>query len=77
MTNAEAEKILEDAVSKLGEHFEAVQVLVSWVDEGATHFIPRGSGNWYSRQGMAKAYTDREISSETADQLALRLKLDD
>lgn len=77
MTNEEAEKIIEEAVAKLGEHFDAVQVLVSWVDEGATHFMPRGSGNWYSRQGMAKAYTDREISSETADQLASRLKPDD
>lgn len=77
MTNEEAEKIVEDAVGKLGEFFEAVQVLVSWVDEnGATRFVPRGSGNWHARQHMSQEFVEREKSADIADQIAKRLNED-
>lgn len=78
MTNEEAGKILEDAVSKLGEFFEAVQIIVSWVDEeGATHYVPRGSGNWYARQHMCQEFVGREKSAEIADQIGKVLKEDE
>lgn len=63
---SEADKLrerLEVLTSELCEHFEAVQVLASYSDDAGTHFISRGSGNWYARQGMAHEF----IQSEQAD----------
>lgn len=77
MTSEEAEKLLQAAVDKLGDHFDCVQILASWEQEGATRFLPRGSGNWWGRQGMAQEFINREISSDTADQIADRLNGND
>lgn len=74
MTQAEAERILESAVEKLGEHFDAVQIFGTWCDEGSTKFLPRGSGNWYARQGMAHEFINRDISGDAAEQIAAKLK---
>lgn len=76
MTHAEAEKILEDAVAKLTEHFDAVQILATWMDGGSTYFIPRGGGNFYARQHIAQEFVEREKSSDIADQIAKRLNDD-
>jgi hypothetical protein len=42
----------------LGEHFDAVQIMVSRhePDKGGTHFINYGVGNWFSRYGQAKEW---------------------
>lgn len=54
---------LGEVASELCEHFEAVQILCSYSDDSGTHFITKGSGNWYARQGMAHDF----IGSAQAD----------
>ena len=57
MTKEQAMELVEATAAKLGEHFDAVQIMVSWLswpaDGGGTNLINRGCGNWYARQGMA------------------------
>lgn len=70
MTPTEAAAILERAVAQLGEHFDALQILASWQEEGVTKCTPRGTGNWYARQGMAHEFINADIAQENARQLA-------
>lgn len=74
MTQAEAEKLLDDAVARLGEHFDSVQILASWNEEGLTLCCKRGVGNWYARQGMAHEFINADQAQETAHQIAQVLK---
>lgn len=75
MTHQEAEAILEEAAAKLGEHFDAVQILATFQnDHASTCFTPRGVGNFYARLGMAKAFVDRDEAYENAEQIAQKLK---
>lgn len=61
LNNEQAEAILERATNGLMEHFEAVQILVTWTDEkGDTFARVHGAGNWYSRVGMATEMIERE-----------------
>lgn len=66
MTGDEAEKMLDLAASKLHEHFDAVQIMVSWNEDGFTKCTKRGCGNWYARQGMAKEFMDQDQAQTTA-----------
>lgn len=52
-------KIVQDHVSQLREHFDAVQILCSNLEEGGenTSSFAYGSGNWHARQGLAKEWT--------------------
>lgn len=77
MTNKEAEKLLEEVSEKLGEHFDAVQVLASWNEEGFSMFAKRGAGNWYARQGMAHEFINSDIAQDNAAQIAEALKNND
>lgn len=74
MTNEEVEKMVNGAVDRLGEHFEAVQILVSWQDEGATFSLFRGTGNWFSRQGMAQSFINNDVAQDNARQIAEQLE---
>lgn len=68
MTLEEARNILDAHVSQLKEHFDAVQLMVSWeTDDGnaTTSCVKRGGGNWWARQGMAHDF----INTDTADTL--------
>lgn len=76
MTNKEAEKILEEAASKLGEHFDSVQIMISWNDNGYTMCCKRGVGNWYARQGMAHEFINEDVAKENALHIANELKED-
>lgn len=69
MNAAEAEEILERFAAMLGEHFDAVQILASWNDEGLSYCAKRGTGNWYARQGMAHEFINADIAQENARQL--------
>lgn len=69
-TQEEAEEILEKAASVLGEHFDAVQILASWNEDGQTTCVKRGSGNWYARQGMAHEFINSDISQSNAYELS-------
>lgn len=73
MTEAEIESILRECTEKLGEHFEAVQILVSWNEDGLSKMRKMGAGNWYARQGMAHEFINADIAQENAHQIAAKL----
>lgn len=73
MSPAEAQKLIEECAAKLGEHFEAVQILASWTDQGVTHGSKRGCGNWYARQGLAHEFINQDMAHEHAVQIAEHL----
>lgn len=74
MKREEAERILEDAAARLGEHFDAVQILASGNEEGLTFCCKRGVGNWYARRGMAHEFINADQAQEIAHQIAQVLK---
>ena len=75
MNRTEANKILEDAAAKVGEHFDAVVVIGSWKTEGeqTTEFSSRGSGNHFARQGMCKAYLQYDLCDEIGGAVASKM----
>ena len=73
MTPEECTEILAIAARKLGEHFDAVQIMVSYNDEGTTRASFNGCGNWYARQGMAHSFINTDIAQENALEIASRL----
>lgn len=66
-------KILEDAVLKLSEHFDAIQICASRVsrpddecltDEGETQTFFSGHGDWNSRLFMCSRLVRRDSERE-------------
>lgn len=71
MTSKEAEKHLDSIVARLAEHFDAVQILVSWGAEGGdTCGLSRGGGNWYARQGLAHEFIEQARARGNAHELS-------
>jgi len=70
----EQKKLVEECNAKLGEHFDAVQILVSWNEEGRTNMYKLGSGNWYARQGMAHDFINTDVAQEYAHQLGQQIR---
>lgn len=70
MNGEQVNKLLDDYAAKLGEHFGAVQIMVTWDEGGVTHAAKRGCGNWYARQGMAHEFINCDMAVENAHQLA-------
>lgn len=75
MNNEEAMKMIQATAAQLGEHFEAVQILVSRPQEGGggTHCVKSGIGNWYARQGMAHEFIEEDKAQEHAAALGSRI----
>lgn len=61
---------LKVVAQTLGEHFDAVQILVSFTEDGATHIWKPGCGNWFARQGMVHEFINTDIASENAKRIA-------
>ena len=57
------------AMRILGEHFDHVQVLVSWNEQGTTQRLFEGGGNWYARQGMAHEFIKCDDAQTNAFEL--------
>lgn len=74
MSHEQVIKLVEDYAARLGEHFEAVQIMVTWNEEGLTKNLNRGVGNWYARQGMAHEFINADVAQENARQIAERLE---
>lgn len=70
MTDDERHRILDEAVAKLAEHFDVVQILVSWTDDRTTYAKKAGSGNWYARRGMAEEFVDSSRDEDLASRIA-------
>lgn len=59
MTADELANLVSRHVSQLSEHFDAVQIMASWLGpDQSTGIINKGSGNWYARHGMAQEFVD-------------------
>lgn len=61
---------LAEGLRILGEHFDHVQIMVSWCEQGACYSDYYGAGNWYARQGLAHEFIQKDIAQENARQLA-------
>lgn len=72
MTLDESIKLVEKAAAELGEHFDAVEILVSHpaADGGGWECVKRGAGNYYARLSMAQEFIDQD----KADTMAKALK---
>jgi hypothetical protein len=77
MTREEAEKLIQTTAQKLGEHFDAVQIMVSWTENGATYCSKRGCGSWYARQGMAHEFIQQDIANDNARIMAEHMNRDE
>lgn len=64
MTNKERDLALVDqAVERLGEHFDTVQIFVTRHDQGeedGTVSCIKGSGNYYARLGLVNEWLTKE-----------------
>lgn len=74
MTPEELGKIVEDAASALGEHYDAVQILASNSDGEGSQCVKRGVGNFYARLGMAREMLDEDQAQVWAKVFDERLK---
>lgn len=70
MTEAQAAQMLEAAAARLGEHFEAVQIMVTWQEGGQTFGLKRGVGNWYARVALAQEMVSVDRSCDLAAQIS-------
>lgn len=71
MTHDEAQQHLETVAAQLSEHFEAVQIMVSWpVEGGGTYNLYRGAGNWFARRGMAHHFIEEDQAQDSAAALS-------
>lgn len=77
MDEKEADKRLMDAVNLLSEHFDHVQILVSWNEEAETKDMASGSGNWYARLGLCRELILRHDCQELVEQQYQRNKEED
>lgn len=71
MKSEEAEEMVQLAAVKLGEHFDAVQILVSWNEENSSICVKRGCGNWYARKGMAHEFIDMDAAQINANEISM------
>lgn len=73
MTNDELQTLLNESCAKLGEHFSSVLILASIADtdkEGHyTDGFKAGTGDFYSRRGLAQVYLEKEWAQMIARSL--------
>lgn len=72
MNEASAQAI-DKALELMREHFDAVQILATFQENGSTDTGYVGFGNWYARQGMAHEFINKDIAQENARQFADKL----
>ena len=73
MTAEEKQRFLDRAIEQLGEHFDHVQIMVTWNEAGSSHRDYSGCGNWYARQGMAHEFINMDLAQENARAISERL----
>lgn len=74
MTVDERLDYLERVTRELGEHFDHVQIMVSWNEDAQTHRDFFGTGNWYARQGLAHEFIQFDIAQQNAKEIVERLR---
>jgi len=68
VTRKQADELIKETAQKLAEHFDAVQILVSWDCEEDKEWAMEynGSGNWYARRGMMQEVLQRDEGANHA-----------
>lgn len=66
MTPEEKIAFLDQKCAEISEHFEHVQIMVSWNEDFKCMQLKRGLGNWYARQGLAHEFINEDIAQENA-----------
>lgn len=69
MTHADAVKMVQDVLEKLGEHFDAANISVSWkAGNGRDEWlwVNRGTGNHFARMGMLHQAIKDDDNRDTA-----------
>jgi hypothetical protein len=77
MTDEELTELVDQKVAELCEHFDSVQILVSWPSDkgnGNTKDYFSGRGNWYARTGMAHDFLNRDRGMVMAKEIKIALK---
>lgn len=56
-------RVIDQHLARLTEHFDAVQILATWVlPNGNTEGTIRGTGNYCARIGLAKEFLDKDTA---------------
>lgn len=74
MTDSEKQDYLDKMLAQIGEHFDCVQILVSWNEQAICKNMYRGCGNWFARQGMAHDFINQDVAQENAKQISAKLE---
>jgi hypothetical protein len=64
------EQFIKNVAQGLVERFDAVQILVTWEEEGETQYHYVGFGNLFARIGMARDFVDATEQEEFSGKLA-------
>lgn len=68
-TDAQLDAALDAAMALLIEHADAIQILVSFEEQGSTYSTRRGAGNWHARQHMAWDFFNKAKSQTLAEEI--------
>lgn len=74
MTNEEVTAITGDALSKLGEHFDSVQICATQCEGAVTTIHFRGTGNFYARKASCESFAQMDVHRDAAEELARVIK---
>lgn len=56
--------LVEQIVNRLGENFDAVQILCSRANaDGNTEILSRGNGNYFARVGMCREFLENDSAA--------------
>lgn len=67
MTIDEHKAFIDQKLRELGEHYDAVQIMVAWqTDNGDTKSMKRGLGLWHARTGLAHEFLSMDKAQEIA-----------
>jgi hypothetical protein len=70
-------KLLDSVLSKLAEHFDAVEIAAACLQpDGDTQAFFRGSGLWHARIGLCQEFVDMDRQKDQAIEIARELKDD-
>lgn len=70
MIPSEADDMLDIEARKLAEHFDSVQILVTWTENNLTYCGKVGAGDWYARQGAAHEFINQDAAQDQAREIA-------
>ena len=58
------------------EHGDAIQILFTCTENGESHMLSVGAGNWYARKGMAETFLDQDRQVDQANFISEAICID-